>query len=261
MLTCYNLIMPRLSTKIISLNMAGRSNFGEDFSARMGSIAKFLDNMQADIVCLQEATFNKGECIAEKINSQMVNMYPFVLAQMSEKYSFDKFSERFKKKWESGLIEHDGDYVTDGMAILSKEPIVNSSSIIMSPAPIGEDGRPDYRVRLVQVVRLESGLSLANVHFSSNGNAYFQLQELLDCVSPNVVVGDFNIHTWDLKKHSNIWDSKYQESTDFRDYISFPNENATFDHMLLGRSYRFETINQFDGISDHSAMVFEIKKN
>ena len=130
----------------------------------------------------------------------------------------------------------------------------------MKSAPIAEDGRPDYRVCLVQMVRLESGPSLANVHFASNGNAYLQLQELLEYVTPDVIVGDYNIHTWSLKKHSDIWNAKYSESTDYKDYISFPSENATFDHMLLEADWEFEDIKNTDGLSDHSAMVFTVKK-
>lgn len=246
--------------KIISLNMAGRNNFGGDFDGRMKDISVFLDREQADVVCLQEVTFNRGQSLAEKANDMMSNSYPSVLAQMSENCTFDRFGDRFRKKWDAGLVEHDGGYVSDGMAILSREPVMKSSSIILKPAPVAEDGRPDYRVRLAQIVRLESGLSLANVHFASNGNAYVQLQELLGYVVPDVVVGDYNIHTWDLKKHSDIWDAKYQESTDFRDYVSFPKENATFDHMLLGRGWEFEKIEKYDGVSDHSAMIFTINR-
>lgn len=247
--------------KIISLNMAGRSNFGQDFDVRMRDIAKFLDNEQADVVCLQEVTFYEGKSIVEKCNDQMTNPYPFTVAQMSENYTFDKFSERFRRKWDAGLIEHDGDFVTDGMAILSKVPIKRSLSIILKPAPENEDdGRPDYRVRLVQIATLESGVTIANVHFASNGNAYLQLRELLSYYTPDVVVGDFNIHTWDLQKYKEIWDSNYRESTDFKDYISFPKENATFDHMLLRFGYEFKAIEKFDGISDHSAMIFTIER-
>lgn len=246
--------------KIISLNMAGRSNFGGDFDARMKDISAFLDKEQADIVCLQEVTFYGGKSIAEKCNDQMGNPYPFVMAQMSEHYTFDRFTKQFKKKWDAGLIEHDGEYVTDGMAILSKEPIERSSSIIMKPAPIDERGKPDVRVRLTQIIKLKSGMSFANVHFATNNNAYVQLQELLEYAMPDVIVGDFNVFTWDMKKLNGLWKSNYQESTDFRDYISFPEENVTFDYMLLKTDYRFESIEKFDGVSDHSAMIFTISK-
>ena len=249
--------------KIITLNMAGRNNFGGDFQQRMRDVAVFLDKEQADVVCLQEVSFTKGQSLADRVNDMMNNAYPSVLAQMSDNCAFGKLGEkfeRFRKKWDAGLVEHDGGYVSDGMAILSREPIMKSSSIILKPAPVAEDGRPDYRVRLAQIVRLESGLSLANVHFASNSNSYVQLRELLEYTNPDVITGDFNIHTWNLKKYSDIWDAKYRESTDFRDYVSFPKENATFDHMLLGEGWEFEKIEKYDGISDHSAMIFTINR-
>ena len=246
--------------KVVSLNMAGRSNFGGDFDARMNEITKFLDREQADVVCLQEVTFYGGESIAERCNKQMDKPYPFVLAQMSEHYTFDRFTKKFREKWDAGLIAHEGDYVTDGMAVLSKEPTVSSSSIIMKPAPADERGKPDVRVRLTQIIKLKSGMSFANVHFATNNNAYVQLQELLEYTMPDVIVGDFNVFTWDMKKFDGLWKSNYQESTDFRDYISFPEENVTFDHMLLKTGYRFESIEKFDGVSDHSAMIFTISE-
>lgn len=249
------------SMKIVSLNIAGRSNFGKDFDERMRSIAKFLDEQQADIVCMQEVTFNGAESLANRINNYMEKSYPHVLAQMSEKYTFDKFTNRFMEKWKAGLIEHDGDYATDGMAILSKEPIKNSSSIIMKPAPVSVNGKPDVRVRLTQMIELESGLTLANVHFATNDNAHMQLQELIEYdYHPDIIVGDFNIHTKVLMEHKDIWGSDYVESTEFKDYISFPEKNATFDHMLLRKSkYVFSNVEQFDDLSDHSAIIYMIE--
>ena len=72
-------------------------------------------------------------------------------------------------------------------------------------------------------------------------------------------MGDFNIRTRDMREHRSIWDSKYQESTDFIDYVSFPSEGETFDHMLIKPGFKFESIKKFDGISDHSAMIFTIR--
>lgn len=84
--------------KVISLNMAGRSNFGGDFDARMSEIGKFLDREQADVICLQEVTFYESESIAERCNKRMDKPYPFVLAQMSEHYTFDRFTKKFREK-------------------------------------------------------------------------------------------------------------------------------------------------------------------
>ena len=246
--------------KIISLNLAGRSNFGKDFDARMRNIAKFLDAQNADIVCMQEVTFDNNRSLAERINSYLENPYPFVESHMSEKYTFDKFSPRFLEKWNAGLIEHIDDWATDGMAVFSKEPIANCSAIVMKPAPADERGKPDLRVRVSLIVTLESGFTFANVHFATNGNAFVQLKELIDYKPTDVIVGDFNMFTYSMKEHADIWQNLYKESTDFKDYISFPDENATFDHMLIKPAYTFKSIETVDGLSDHVAMVYEIEK-
>ncbi len=245
--------------KIISLNVAGRSNFGGNFDKRMQEIAAFFDAEQADIICMQEVTFSEKESLAERINRYMAKPYKYVSAHMSEKYTFDRFTDRFMKKWELGLVEHDGDYVTDGMAILSKEPIIEDVSIIMKPAPADERGKPDVRVRLSQIIKLQSGLILSNVHFATNDNAYFQLQELIDSRDTDIIVGDFNIFTDVLNEHKSIWGQKYEESTDFKEYISFPDENATFDHMLLKPTYKFVNIETHEGLSDHAAIIYTIE--
>lgn len=166
--------------KIISFNLAGRSNFGKDYSARIQSIIDFIDRENADVVCMQEVTTSQHSSLAERINDGLKNPYPFVSAHMSEKYTYDKFSAPFLEKWRAGLIEHYDDYSNDGMAILSREPISRDTSIVMKPAPADERGKANLRVRVSQIVKLESGISIANVHFATNNNAYLQLQELIE---------------------------------------------------------------------------------
>ena len=244
--------------KVISINIAGRSNFGKNYQERIEKIAKMLGAERADVVCMQEVTFDESESLAEKINNLLNHPYRFCLAQMSEKYTFDKFSKTAMEKFKAGLTEHVGNYLTDGMAILSQTPITNCNTIVMKPAPTDERGKPDLRVRITQNIELESGTTISNVHFATNNNSYMQLQELLDYKKSDIVVGDFNMSTDDLKNHADIWKDFYSESTDFKDYVSFLSENATFDHMLLSPKFQFKSIRTIDSLSDHSAVVFEL---
>lgn len=85
--------------KIISINVAGRSNFGKNYQERIGKIAKMLEEEQADVVCMQEVTFDETESLAEKNNSLLSHPYSFCIAQMSEKYTFDKFSKAAMEKF------------------------------------------------------------------------------------------------------------------------------------------------------------------
>ena len=258
--------------KIITLNIAGRTNFGRDFDERMASIAEFLDREQADIVCMQEMTFDDLGSLADKINAMMKNPYPNVSAEMSEKWTFDRFTESAKKRWAAGLFEHADDYLTDGLAVLSKSKIIKTEVIRLTAAPTDNNGRPDNRVRIAQNVDFEDGLKISNVHFATNNNGHLQLYELVGKIDGDrLIVGDFNIPHQHVTVHGNveisgmqdfknIWCDKYNDSTEFSDYVSFPDDNTAFDHLLLPKNYRFISIRTIDGLSDHSAVVFEIER-
>jgi endonuclease/exonuclease/phosphatase family metal-dependent hydrolase len=247
--------------KIVTLNVAGRTNFGRDYQKRLQDIADFLSSEKADVVCLQEVTFDDGKSLAEIINAKLRQPYDNIRSEMSEKYSFDRFSPSAMENWEKGLFEHTGDYLTDGLAILSKIPIKDYSVLVLKPAPADERGKPDFRVRAAQNVELESGLRISNVHFATNNNAFMQLDELIGEYEGDVVIGDFNMTRKHILSHKDIWKSKYQESTDFQDYVSFPDDGVAYDHLMLSADFKFVSIRLVDGLSDHSAVIFEIEKN
>ena len=54
--------------KLITLNIAHRDDLEQDYSARIQQIAQFLDEEQADIVCLQALSFAESESQADEIN-------------------------------------------------------------------------------------------------------------------------------------------------------------------------------------------------
>ncbi|MDR2063678.1 MAG: endonuclease/exonuclease/phosphatase family protein [Candidatus Nomurabacteria bacterium] len=245
--------------KIISLNIAGRSNFGRNYQKRIADIAGFLSQEDADVVCLQEVTFDDKSNLADGINLMLKKPYPYVYANMSEKYTFDKFSAATAEKWEKGLIEHIDDYLTDGMGVLSKSVARRYEGLVLKPAPKDERGRPDFHVRLVQNIELASGLKISNVHLATNHNSYQQLDELLRHTDSQIIIGDFNITREQLLEHQDIWANKYQESTDFQDYVSFPEDGVAYDHLLLSKEYRFVSIRLVEGLSDHCAVVFEVE--
>lgn len=246
--------------KIITFNIAGRSNFGRDFNARLEQIATFLDKEQADIVCMQEVPFLEHESVADKINKRMLTPYKYSVSQMCEKYTHDKFSEGFAKKWKAGLIEHFDEYTSDGLAILSKIPFAKCNTIVLKPVPADERGRPDFRVRIAQIAELESGFTLTNTHLASNNNSHIQLAELIDYQTTDAITGDFNMFADSMHSHKDIWQDSYVQSLDFEQYISFPDEQVTLDHMLLKPKFKFTSIRTVEGLSDHSAVIFEIQE-
>ena len=245
--------------KIISLNVAGRANFGRDYQKRMEDIADFLEKENADIVCLQEVTFSDEGSLADVINLKLGKPYNDIYSLMSEKYSFDHFSPTATENWGKGFFEHTGDFLTDGLAVMSRIPIKYYAPYIFTPAPKDERGRPDFRVRAAQYIELDSGMKISNIHLATNNNAYIQLDELVKRYKSDIMVGDFNITRDYLLDHKDIWGETYQESTDFQDYISFPGDGVAYDHMMLASGYKFVAIRLVDGLSDHSAVIFEIE--
>ena len=246
--------------KIITLNIAGRNNFGKNFQERIEAVAAFIDQEEPDLICFQEAAFSEHENIAEKINKMLKKPFAFSAAQMCEKYTFDKFSEGFAKKWQAGQVEHYDDYTNDGLAVLSRTPIVSNSTIVLKPVPTDDRGRPDYRVRIAQILKLDSGFTISNIHLASNNNSHLQLEELMNYAKTDAIVGDFNMFADNLYKHADVWKSDYQQSYDFQKYVSFPEENVALDYMLLKPEYEFVSVRTAENLSDHAAVVFELRK-
>jgi len=245
--------------KIISLNLAGRDNFGQDFNQRMMKIAQFIDREQADVVCLQEVSFYQVNSLVDKINAMLKTPYNFLESVMSEKFAYDEWSDNMKKKWSSGLIESDGRYLTDGLAILSKQVIKSHGVLELKSVPKDDRGRPDFRKRVAQNVEIDTGLKISNVHFASNDNAYMQLQELICTSDERLIVGDFNMTKKMMHKYKNIWGKGFNESTEYFDYLSHQKDGVAYDHLLLPKAYRFISIRVVDGLSDHSAVIYEIQ--
>ena len=95
----------------------------------MDKIAKFLDEQNADIVFMQEVTFDKNDIsLVEKINQKLKNPYEFCYAELGERYGFDKCSPNAIKNLKAGFTEHDNDTLTDGMGILSHLPVSSGLS-------------------------------------------------------------------------------------------------------------------------------------
>jgi endonuclease/exonuclease/phosphatase family metal-dependent hydrolase len=44
------------------------------------------------------------------------------------------------------------------------------------------------------------------------------------------------------------------------EYVSFPEEDVTLDYMLLKPEYEFVSVRTAENLSDHAAVVFELRK-
>lgn len=220
--------------RIITLNLAGRKNI----DARLDAIVRFLNEEKADIVCFQEVTFESNKSLAHIINEKLETAYNFVQADLAEEF------------------ERDGQAMTDGLAILSRKAIKSVKTLTLTPVPTDENGRPDFHKRIAQLIELDDGTTVANTHLASNNNSHLQFEELLNLVPENcILAGDFNLPKPKMLAERRLWGEKYLCSIDFTDYISFPNENQTFDYILVPNSERIANIRTASGLSDHNAII------
>lgn len=223
--------------KIISLNLAGR----KDFETRLDKVVAFLNMEAADVICLQEVTFDENNNLAQIINSKLAHPYDFVRADLAEEYI------------------KDGKTLTDGLAILSRQEIVTAQLLTLTPVPTDERGRPDFHKRIAQVLKLNNGINIVNTHLASNNNSYLQLRELINLAPKNsLLAGDFNMPKEKMLAEKENWNSRYNCLIDFCDYVSFPTEGQTFDYVFVPKNMNFVEVRVVDGLSDHNALVCEI---
>ena len=220
--------------RIITLNIAGR----KDIEARLGVIVRFLNEEKADIVCLQEVTFEDGSSLAHIINNKLDTPYAHVQADLAEEY------EREDKR------------LTDGLAVLSRDMVSATKIITLTKVPEDENGRPDFHRRIAQIITLNDGTVLANTHLASNNNLHLQFEELLSLVPQEcILAGDFNLPKPKVLGRRQLWNERYFCSIDFADYVSFPRENQTFDYIFVPKDKRITNVRAIGGLSDHSAVV------
>ncbi len=223
--------------RLITLNLAGRKNF----DARFDSIIRFLNEEKADIVCLQEVTFDSKESLAHTINEKLDLPYTSIQADLAEEY------ERESKK------------LTDGLAILARGTIVSTKTTTLTKVPEDKNGRPDFHKRIAQIVEFDDGAIIANTHLASNNNSYLQFAELLNLVPERcILTGDFNLPKNMILANKQLWNKDYSCSIDFINYISFPKENRTFDYFLIPKTNRISNIRITSGLSDHNAIICDI---
>lgn len=223
--------------RIATFNIAGRK--GVDI--RLDKIINFLDKENIDIVCLQEVTFKNTLSLAHRINSDLSKPYEFIQANLAEEYI------------------RNGEPQTDGLAIMSRRNISEAKIITLTKVPDDENGRPDFHRRIAQLVTLENGIKITNTHLASNNNSHLQFKELLKLIpSDYILAGDFNLPKQKMLALKNAWGKSYGCSVEFKDYISFPKENQTFDYILAPTSTKITNIRIVEELSDHNAIVCEI---
>ncbi|NCU38153.1 endonuclease/exonuclease/phosphatase family protein [Candidatus Saccharibacteria bacterium] len=225
--------------KLVSLNLCGYS----DWQSRRDKIVSFLNDINADIVCLQEVKFDvkKGsDNQANYLNSLLSNPYKYSNASITKFYR-----------------SSNGEPFREGLATLSRHPILNAENLALTQA---ED---DKHVRIIQNLDIndkDTTVKISNVHFSNNAHSVEQLKEVLAILDSRnevrIIMGDFNI--FDLSQVKEIYSDKYKSSADFTKYMSYPSKTQTLDYVLLPHEHSFLSVSVQDGLSDHNALIVDI---
>jgi endonuclease/exonuclease/phosphatase family metal-dependent hydrolase len=231
-----------MQLKIISLNLAGFKDWG----SRSKKIIDFINKESPDVLLLQEVKFDPK--ISAYSQSTLLNRLlktPFPYAQTT-----------VSKFYQPSV----GEAYREGLAILSKFPIKDSEALVLIKQ--ADDKHP----RIIQSADLiinERQIGIANVHLSNNKYSVEQLRELIAIFASRkeerIIAGDFNILQLENEKESYI--ENYTSSTDFKKYVSFPSENITLDYALIPKHLAFESLDTYEGLSDHNALVFVVSVN
>lgn len=224
--------------KVTSLNLAGYKNWSE----RESNIVSYLGTTNSDVVFLQEVKFDTEHSPftqSKYLNTLLSTPYPNSQSTVSR------------------IFESSGSESREGLAVLSKYPIIDSEIIVLKRRA------DDKHTRIIQKVSLSvSGkvINFTNVHFSNNDYSDEQLTETLKITKArdetSVILGDFNI--FDIQTVDHLYSNDYIASTEISQYISFPAENVTLDYVLIPKTFTCTSINVGKNLSDHNALTIEL---
>jgi endonuclease/exonuclease/phosphatase family metal-dependent hydrolase len=226
--------------KILNLNLWNYNNWEE----RKPLIADFIEKRNPDIITMQEVRddlrFNpKGNNQAKQINN-LLN-YPYF---------------KFIKTMDVNKVNNlDNPPCYEGLAVLSKHPIIKSQKFALKKHP------EDKFTRAILWVKIKD-LDLINVHYSPDDLfSKLHLEETLEFAKRNnirpVIIGDFNI------RHPNIVEevigTEYVSTRSLKKYISYPPAEYTLDYALVPKGIELKSFSCVgNNISDHKSLIIEI---
>ncbi len=233
--------MSKNTLVIASLNLWGYNKWEERFPR----IIETIKEASPDIIFFQEVQRNP-------LFSDL-NQLEIINEQLAYPYSF--FGEACIKKTHKGNILPYP--VNHGLGILSKFPC--TSEIIKLTQGVKEP-----RIILKNTLDTIFGTFTAtNVHFENNDEwsekHLVETLEMLKSVNPaSIIVGDFNIKH--LEKYSRYYSEKYTASCDVVKYISYPEDNLSYDYVLLPKQYTYQKFDCLQkDISDHCMIVTHVE--
>ena len=217
----------------------------ENWDVRRPAIIEYLRSTAADLILFQEVVYLPG--ISPYNQAQILNEtleYPYIHSSVTRLQDSPQY-ETYR----------------EGLAVLSKYPVVQSDTLVLKKSPEDEHNRI---VQLVDIARGDQIVKVANVHYSLTDTTDFataHLNETLEILSERsekrIIGGDFNMS--DLDAVAVVWKEDYRASTE-KDYISYPSMNKRIDYFLVPKAYSFIDIStSSEGLSDHNAVTIEIE--
>lgn len=233
------------SFSVATLNLHHFTSWEERFP----KIVELFKDTNPDIIFTQETQLDRR--FSENNQVDLLNTkldYPYTLFSVAEVRTHQKGKEL------SVPVEH-------GLGILSKYPIKEVEVHKLSQ----EKEDKEKRIAVTYTVSIEGeDFSITNIHFANKDNlAYLHLQEVIEFTKPQTsIIGDFNIHAFNLEKYRDLYNPQWVSSYDYLKYISFPSEAATFDYALVSRFFSVEDVScREENVSDHKMLVVTISKN
>jgi len=227
--------------KLTTLNLQGFI----DWQNREPEIVDYLKATDPDVILFQEVVFiptisayNQVQLLNQKLN------YPFehhAVTRLQPSHEYETFRE--------------------GLAMLSKYPVLKTDTIVLKQA----DGDEHNRIlQMIDVLKDGQVVKLANIHFSLTDTVDYataHLVETLEIIAERgeerIMAGDFNIDH--LETLSELWQNHYESSTKIP-YVSFPSQNKRNDYILVPKTYEFlDVATSTDGLSDHRAVTVHIE--
>jgi endonuclease/exonuclease/phosphatase family metal-dependent hydrolase len=175
-------------------------------------------------------------------------------------YQFSHFEVACIKTTRKGVtLPHP---VEHGLGIISKIPF-NTEAVKLVQA----EGDKEPRILLMaQFKDSNDSITITNVHFANKDEwAEAHLRETLTILKNRnikpILAGDFNIKN--ISNYKTEYENDYVASTDLFSYVSYPEDNVSYDYILLPKKYSFANFQCVDEtVSDHKMLyaTIQIKK-
>lgn len=226
--------------KITSLNLQGFDHWQE----RQPAILAYLHAEAPDIILFQEAVF-------------LPNLSPFNQAQLLNAELGYAYEHSAISRLQVG---HEYPVYREGLAALSRYPIVRSDILSLTKDPTDEHQRI---IQLLDIYIDGAVTGVANVHFSITDDTDYatpQLEETLEILHTRrerrIIAGDYNLN--DLEATSALWRQAYRSSSAY-EYTSYPGMQKRNDYVLIPKDLRFTDVSvSGDGLSDHRALTVTV---